>query len=91
LINSRDCQAGLNWVDSVLLLPAKTHLPALLERVARGERFTITKHGRPIARLVPIQRTTPERRREAIERLKVFADGHTLDVPVKQLINEGRR
>ena len=70
---------------------AKTHLPALLERVARGERITITKHGRPIARLVPIQRSTPERRREAIERLKVFADGHTLDVPVKQLINQGRR
>ena len=33
---------------------AKTHLPALLERVARGEQITITKHGRPIARLVPI-------------------------------------
>ena len=70
---------------------AKTHLPALLEGVARGERITITKHGRPIARLVPIQRSAPLRRREAIERLKVFADGHTLDVPVKQLINEGRR
>jgi prevent-host-death family protein len=70
---------------------AKTHLPALLERVAPGERITITKRGRPIVRLVPVHRSTPERRREAIERLKVFADGHTLDVPVKQLINEGRR
>jgi prevent-host-death family protein len=70
---------------------AKTHLPALLERVARGERFTITRHGRPIARLVPIGRTSPDRRREAVERLKRFADGHTLDVPVKQLISEGRR
>jgi prevent-host-death family protein len=49
---------------------AKTHLPALLERVARGERFTITKHGRPIARLVPIARTGSNRRREAIERFK---------------------
>jgi hypothetical protein len=39
---------------------------------------------------MPIQGTTPERRREPIERLKVFADGHTLDVSVKQLINEGR-
>jgi len=70
---------------------AKTHLPALLERVARGERFTITKHGRPIARLVPVERSSPDRRREAVERLKRFAEGHTLDVPVKQLINEGRR
>ena len=70
---------------------AKTHLPALLERVARGERFTITKHGRPIARLVPVERTSPDRRREAVERLKVFADGRTLGVPVRQLINQGRR
>jgi prevent-host-death family protein len=70
---------------------AKTHLPALLERVARGERFTITKHGRPIARLVPVERISPDRRREAVERLKVFADGRTLGVPVKQLINQGRR
>jgi prevent-host-death family protein len=70
---------------------AKTHLSALLERVARGEHFTITKHGRPIARLVPVERISPDRRREAVERLKRFAEGHTLDVPVKQLINEGRR
>jgi len=70
---------------------AKTHLPALLKRVARGERFTITKHGRPIAQLVPVARSGPDRRREAVERLKAFAEGHTLGVPVKQLINEGRR
>jgi len=69
---------------------AKTHLPALLERVQRGEQITITKHGKPIARLVPIRRSGPDRRREAIERLKEFAKGRTLDVPIKQLINEGR-
>ena len=45
---------------------AKTHLPALLERVARGERFTITKHGRPVARLVPVERTSPDRRRQSL-------------------------
>jgi prevent-host-death family protein len=70
---------------------AKTHLPALLERAARGEEIVITKHGRPIARLMPVDRTSPDRRRRAIERLKTFAEGHTLDVPVKELINEGRR
>jgi len=32
---------------------AKTHLADLLERVQRGERFVITKHGRPVAELVP--------------------------------------
>ena len=32
---------------------AKTHLPQLLERVEHGESFTITRHGKPIARLLP--------------------------------------
>jgi prevent-host-death family protein len=33
---------------------AKTHLPKLLEQVARGEAITITKHGVPVALLTPI-------------------------------------
>ena len=33
---------------------AKAHLTQLLSDVARGESFTITRHGQPIARLVPI-------------------------------------
>ena len=70
---------------------AKTHFKALLERVARGEQVVITKHGRPIARLVPIDRTGPDQRREAVERLREFAKGRTLGVPIKQLIEEGRR
>lgn len=36
---------------------AKTHLSKLLERVAAGERVIISKAGRPIADLVPHQRT----------------------------------
>jgi prevent-host-death family protein len=84
-------QSDMEMPGEIGAYEAKTHLPALLERVARGERFTITKHGQPIARLVPIERTGPDRRRETIERLKRFREGHTLDVPVKQLISEGRR
>ncbi len=33
---------------------AKTHLPKLLERVLKGERFVITRHGRPVAELTPV-------------------------------------
>ena len=32
---------------------AKTHLPQLLDEVERGETILITRHGRPVARLVP--------------------------------------
>jgi prevent-host-death family protein len=32
---------------------AKAHLPELLDDVERGETLIITRHGRPIARIVP--------------------------------------
>jgi prevent-host-death family protein len=38
---------------------AKTHLPQLLERVEHGETITITRHGKPVARLVPAVMSTP--------------------------------
>ena len=41
--------------SSVGSIEAKTHLPALLARVARGERITITKRGKPVAKLVPFE------------------------------------
>lgn len=33
---------------------AKTHLPRLLSEVAKGETVTITRHGSPVARIVPV-------------------------------------
>lgn len=32
---------------------AKTHLPRILDEVERGEIVLITRHGRPIARIIP--------------------------------------
>ena len=71
---------------------AKTHLPELLKRVAEGETITITKHGTPIAMLVP----APERRArpvaEAIAELRRFRRGRRLEgLSLRQLIEEGRR
>ncbi|MGA8055296.1 MAG: type II toxin-antitoxin system prevent-host-death family antitoxin [Burkholderiales bacterium] len=45
---------------------AKTHLPKRLERVQRGERLVITKHGRPVAELVPVATRDVEGIRRAI-------------------------
>lgn len=44
----------LSGMDSVNVHEAKTHFSKLLERVARGEEVTISKAGRPVAKLVPI-------------------------------------
>ena len=49
---------------------AKTHLPKLLERVRRGERFVITKHGRPIAELGPVTVRDPDAVQKALDRLR---------------------
>ena len=72
---------------------AKTHLPSLLVRVARGERITITKHGVPVALLVPpVEPAGSKSRAEAIEELRRFRKGRTLGgVSIRELIEEGRR
>ena len=43
---------------------AKTHLPRLLDEVEGGETLVITRHGRPVARIVP----ELARRQEEIDR-----------------------
>lgn len=39
---------------------AKAHLSALLEQVARGEQVTLTKRGKPVARIVPAGDLNPK-------------------------------
>jgi prevent-host-death family protein len=41
--------------EPVSAYDAKTHLPKLLERAAQGERFVITRHGKPVAQLIPFE------------------------------------
>ena len=71
---------------------AKTHLPRLLDEVARGETITITKHGVPVAVLVPpVSSGTPGVREAAIG-LRAFRRGHGLrGLTLRELIDEGRR
>jgi prevent-host-death family protein len=46
---------GVPFMKSVGSSEAKTHLPRLLSQVQKGETITITKRGKPIARIVPAQ------------------------------------
>lgn len=72
-----------------------TRLPChpVLEEVERGAEITITRHGKPVARLVPVGERVGERRlREAVAGLKRFRHGRRLgDVTLRELIEEGRR
>ena len=81
---------------SVGAFHAKTHFSQLLERVSNGEEITITKHDRPVARLVPADRPSRahvaavfqrmDTLRQSIPRVKARDKTN-----LKGLINQGRR
>jgi prevent-host-death family protein len=82
-----------NQTNTVGAYQAKTHFSELLEKVEAGQEITITRHGTPVAMLVPVKKKyTPQQRRAAIERIKNLSKGLSLGgLKISDLINEGRR
>ena len=79
-------------MESVGLFEAKTHLSALVERVAQGEEITITKHGVPVAVLIPASNGPRKGPKQVAERIRALRRGARLKgVSIRQLIEEGRR
>ena len=79
-------------MDSVGAYEAKTHLSKLLERVMKGERITITKHGVPVAVLQPPDPGLSSDIKTIISEIRKFRDKHSLKgISIKDLIEEGRR
>jgi prevent-host-death family protein len=71
---------------------AKNRLSELLQIVENGEEVTITRHGRPVARLVPADRRDPAKVREAIEWLRRTREQRSLGgLRIKDLIEAGRK
>ena len=62
-------------VATVSIYEAKTRLSHLVDRTLRGEQVVITRHGRPVARLVPAARPRAPRRLGALRgKIRVAAD-----------------
>ena len=75
---------------------AKTKLAELLDKVEAGETITITRHGRPVAQLVPVQPDhDPERMRALVEEIKRTREGRGKPpgpgTTIKELIQAGRK
>lgn len=72
---------------------AKTHLPELLRRVEEGEQVTITRHGRPVALLIPAPGVPDRTVAQAVKELASFGRGRRLGpgLGVRDLVEEGRR
>jgi prevent-host-death family protein len=71
---------------------ASGRFPALLERVAKGEKVVITQGGKPVAQLVAINAIDQANVNNAVEELKRLRKGTTLGgLSWKKLRDEGRR
>ena len=71
---------------------AKTHLSSLLERVAKGETITTTKHGQPIVVMQPVGERELPALDSVVADLREFRRGNRLaGLKLRDLIEEGRR
>jgi prevent-host-death family protein len=80
-------------MDTIGAFEAKTHLSALLDRVAKGERITITRHGVPSAVLVPVTDTeTKLSHREIVEGMRALRKlVRRGKMSTREMVNAGRR
>jgi prevent-host-death family protein len=86
-------------MNTVTALEAKTRLGELLDRVARGEEVVITRHDKPVARMVPeggrnlsdirLGVTGLREVQEAIEK-RIKGKARLSDAQVRAAIEEGR-
>ncbi|MGA2212377.1 MAG: type II toxin-antitoxin system prevent-host-death family antitoxin [Bryobacteraceae bacterium] len=86
-------------MSTVTALEAKTRFGELLDRVARGEEIVITRHDKPVARIVPEGGRSLEKVRRAVHDLRALREEIArrkgfkplTDKEIRDSINEGRR
>ena len=77
---------------SVGAFEAKNRFSDLLDRVRHGAEVTITKHDKPVARLVRIDHQPAEVRRRAVAELRAMRGRYRLKgATIAELVAEGRR
>lgn len=79
---------------SIGVYDLKNHLSAVLEEVVGGREITVTKHGRPVARIAPVSAPSQTERVAALAALHALS-ARTKPLPddltIRDLIDEGRR
>ncbi len=85
---------------SVTALEAKTRFGKLLDRVSQGEEVVVTRHDKPVARIIPEGRASQRAVRAAVTGLRELRASITkrrrgkprvTATRIKTLIEEGRR
>lgn len=86
--------------SSVTALEAKTRFGKLLDRVARGEEIVVTRHDKPVARIIPETGASLREVRAAVADLRSLRQSIAArrrgkpgltNAQIKALLAEGRR
>jgi prevent-host-death family protein len=79
-------------MERIGIYDARSRLSELIERVQSGEEVVLTRHGEPVARVVPEKRRGKRSRAAAVTRIRALARKLDIrDVDIRKLIEEGRR
>ena len=86
-------------MTTISAFEAKTRFGDLLERVCRGEEIVITRHQKPVARLVPEGRPALSEIQKAVDELKSLRDEVASrrgarplrDNEIREAVQKGRR
>lgn len=79
---------------SIGIYDLKNKLSAVLEEVLAGKEVTVTKHGRPIARIAPVAAPGPADRAAAVAAIHALGNRvrrEAKEKSARELIDEGRR
>ena len=60
-------------MERVGIYEAKAKLSELVDQVGRGRQVTITKHGKAVARLVPVQAGQEDDRKAIMDEIRAFS------------------
>jgi prevent-host-death family protein len=72
----------------------KARLPEYLDAVERGETIVVTRHGKPVAHLIPAPAAQDERVRQAVDEIFAFRKKRKKGMSVKEILaarHEGHR
>jgi len=70
---------------------AKTHLASLIRDVEEGQSFTITRRGKPVARLEPVSKISAETVRELLKGFRSVRQRAKGSGDIRSMIEEGRK
>ena len=81
-------------MKSVAVFEAKNRLSEILAAVEQGEEYIVTKHGNPIARIIPARHVDATSVSDAegliIQIMSSRKNSHLSDLEYQQAIEEGR-